>query len=104
MLNTDVVGCIAINDRYDYYKIALSRSQKLSLSITAYMRYFMINIYNENGVEIWYTDRNEWNGSVGIQSGSYAIDLTAGIYYVKVSGYRYGTSDPSTGRYILSIN
>ena len=94
-----VEGHIGINDRYDFYAVTLPESGLLTLNLTARMRYNCIYLYDADGKELWSKTGNEWNSSVGYRSDSYSIDLLPATYYVKITGYRYNTSDPSTGTY-----
>ena len=101
----NILGHIAINDRFDNYKFSISKKQNIRVHITSYMKYYTIVLYDSTGEKVWYTDGNEWNENVGYRSDSYTIeDLSAGSYYLKVTGYRYGESDGSTGTYIFSID
>ncbi len=96
-------GHIATNDRNDYYRINASNNCTLQLKITSYMQYYCIVIYDANGKEIWYTDWNEWVSTSGKRSDTYNIDISRGTYYIKVNGYKYGSSYASTGNYTLSV-
>ena len=99
-----IKGQIALNDRYDVMKFTLSSAKDVKLAVTSYMQYYSVYIYNMNGNEIWYDDWNEWNENVGYRKDNYVITLSAGSYYLKITGYRYSESDGSTGTYTLSVN
>lgn len=67
--------------------------------MTAYMRYYCIRIYETDGTEIWYTDSNEWNETVGYRRDEYNIYLEKGTYYIQINGYRREDYDKVTGEY-----
>ena len=100
-LGNTIVGLIGINDRYDFYGFALGRSGRVTLNMTSYMQYYTLHIYDTEGTELWYTDYNEWNSDVGFRKDTYTIDLEAGTYYLKVTGYWYGGWYASTGTYSI---
>ena len=87
--DSTVKGHIAINDRYDFFKIVLPKSGRLTLDITAYMRYYSMYVYDINGTELWKNEYNEWNSTVGFQNEVHNLDLLSGTYYVKITGARY---------------
>lgn len=101
-----VTGQIAINDRYDFYAVTLLKDRRLSFDIVSYMQYYTITIYDANGNQQGYVDNKEWNSTVGYREDSWYIDLSAGTYYIKVSGYRYNNNTyyASTGTYVLTLN
>ncbi len=101
--NSKLNGQIAINDRYDIYKFSLPNSMDIKLSITSYMKYYTVSIYNSAGKSIWYTDWNEWNENVGYRSDIHKIELSAGTYYMKITGYKHGENTGSTGIYNFSL-
>ena len=43
--------------------------------MTAYMKNYCIRIYETDGTEIWYTDENYWNETVGYRRDEYNIYL-----------------------------
>lgn len=102
-LNQSFTGQIALNDDYDTYKIDLTTGRTYQLSVTSYMPYYMIYIFDKDGKEIWYTDNNPWDGNVGYRKDNYDVTLAAGTYYIQVSGYRSNTYDKSTGTYQLKL-
>ena len=61
---------------YDWYKFTLEESGRLSLTMKAYMKYYTLHIYDTSGAELWYTDENTWNSSVGFRTDTHTIDLT----------------------------
>ena len=103
-----VNGQIAINDSSDLYKLSLSTAGCLQLDITSYMTYYMIEIFDEAGSRVWYTDNNAWNGNLKYRSDIHKMDLMAGTYYIKVTGARIQnsiwTDDYSTGNYTFSLS
>lgn len=103
-LNGTFNGQIACNGRYDFHKITLKQSGRITLDITSYMQYYSLYLYDANGNQLWYDDGNEWNSNVGFRNDVYSIDLTGGDYYLKVTGYRYDTYDASTGNYTIKTS
>ena len=85
----------------DFYSFTLPESGRLKLEMTAYFRYNCLYFYDANGSELWKDTENEWNSTIGSRNEAYERDLLAGTYYVKVTGFRYGTNNPSTGNYTL---
>ena len=102
-LNYAVNGLIGFNDRYDFYTLNLSDAVTANLDITSYMRYYTIDIYDEAGKTVWKVDEKEFNSTSGFRSDSYEVSLSAGIYYIRISGYKYGTSYGSTGNYTFTL-
>lgn len=102
--NSRIYGQIALNDRYDIFKFSLQNPIDVKLSITSYMRYYSVSIYNNAGERLWCTDYNTWNENVGYRSDIHKISLTAGSYYMKVTGYQNrNDSGESTGSYNFSL-
>lgn len=104
-LESSNVGQIARNDRFDFYKLNLTESGQLALEITSYIEYYSLFLYDVNGNEVWTSKSNQWNATVGFCTGSYALDLLAGTYFLKVTGenhYSVGIYDhceSHTGNY-----
>jgi hypothetical protein len=67
------------------------------------MQYYCIKLFNSSGIEIWYTNYNEWISTTQKRTDTHTIDLDSGTYYIQVNGYRYGTSYASTGNYNFTI-
>lgn len=106
-MGSTVKGQIAINDQYDTYTFNISQSQEVYLSIIAYMKNYCIKVYDSTGSEIWYTDLNTWTESVGYQSGTHSVALTAGTYYIQINGYLYKSTTSgsgSTGNYSFKLS
>ena len=101
--NSNVKGQIAINDREDYYKLNVTTSMRIDIKFYSYMQYYCLYLYNEDGVQIWYTDYNEWISTTGKRQDTHPIDLNKGTYYLKVNGYRYSSYYASTGNYSFKI-
>lgn len=107
-ISTDKVikGQIAENDAYDVMKFTLSSARDVKLAITSYMEYYTACIYDTNGSEVWYSEHNQWNENVGYRKDTHVITLSAGSYYLKMTGCRWKSSDNdlSTGTYTVSVN
>ncbi len=105
-LDSEVNGQIAMNDSYDIYKFTMNASDSIDIDMASYMQYYCLNLYDSDGKELWYTDRNEWNSNTYIRKDSHTIALTEGTFYLKVTGYRDYDSTYywSTGNYTFLIS
>lgn len=103
--NSGVNGQIAYNDDYDVYCIKIPSSGKLTYDMTSYMAYYAAGLYNDQGDMVWCTEYNYYNEAVGYISKTHEIELTAGTYYMKITGEKeYGDSSPSSdGNYTFSL-
>ena len=86
------------------YKFQLNQAGRIDLTMTSYMKYYCIYIYSSDGECVWDTDNNQWNENLKYRRDTHQIDLTAGSYYLKVTGYRIYDWDASTGNYTLRVN
>ena len=102
--DSTVKGQIAINDRDDYYAVTLPSSGRITFKLNSFMQYYCAVIYDTDGKELWHTDENEWVSTTQKRSDTYTIDLEEGTYYLKVNGYRYRESYPSTGNYNFTVS
>ena len=80
-LGTRVNGQIACNDEMDVYKYTLSSAGRITLTLTSEMPTVWISVENASGDRVWGRDDAK-EGTT-----TYAIDLTAGTYYVTVDQY-----------------
>ena len=99
-----VRGHIAVNDRYDFYKIAATAENKIRLDFTSQMLYYSLYLYDANGNQVWYDEYNELDQYASTRTDTYQLAYPAGTYYLKVTGYKYGTSGKSTGNYQFVVN
>ncbi len=102
-LNTDVRGLIGANDQIDFYQFTVDKATNLNISMTSYMQYYTLHIYDKNGNEVWKTDDNEYNATTGFRTDTHKVDLGKGSYYLKVTGYRRDKYDASTGTYTFKL-
>ncbi|NBI63327.1 hypothetical protein D3Z38_09785 [Clostridiales bacterium] len=102
VLGNTITGQISENDDYDTFRFELAEVGCVPLRITSYMQYYCIGIFDSDGKEIWYTDRNEWTESVGYRSDAYNLYLEKGTYYMQINGYRYSDFNKSTGKYVVN--
>ncbi len=102
-LGDTISGQIAPEKDVDYYKFTLTESGRVTLDITSYIKYYTLEIYDTDGKELWYSDYNRYNDTVGFREDVHTIDLEAGVYYLKVTGYSRGTADASTGNYTITF-
>lgn len=92
-------GSITETKDYNNYQFQLDSAGCISLNMTAYMKNYCIRIYETDGTEVWYTDENYWNETVGYRRDEYNIYLEKGTYYIQINGYAYRTYQKSTGEY-----
>ena len=98
-------GQIAINDTKDIFVLNLANDIGIALQMESYMKYYTIEIYDINGKLVWYTDDNCWNEVIGYRKDIYDTELSAGQYYLCVSGKEQRSYDnAATGNYTLSLN
>lgn len=98
-------GQIAINDTKDIFVLNLANDIGIALQMESYMKYYTIEIYDINGKLVWYTDDNYWNEVIGYRKDIYDTELSAGQYYLCVSGKaRRAYDNAATGNYVLSLN
>ena len=103
-LGETIHGLIAKNDGIDFYQFTLSDSGTVSLDITSYLEYYTLVIYDMEGNQLWYTNRNEYNATVGFRNDKYQVSLEKGTYYLRAAGYRVGDNDGygiHTGKYMI---
>lgn len=104
--NSTLTNSITETTKERIYKFTLPSAGRVSLDMTSYMEYYSIFIYDSSGTQVWYTDENKWNPSLQYRKDIHTIDLTSGLYYMKVTGCQYGTITTweSTGSYILKTS
>ena len=100
-LGETINGVIAVNDKVDFYKFTIADSGKVSLDITAYMRYYTISLYDLEGTLLYDVYDKEYNSTVGFRNDKYDVYLEKGSYYLKVTGYRENDWDASMGKYSI---
>ena len=94
-LNEEYNGVISVTNYKDYYKIILSESGRVSVSVSAQMRQACAFIYDEKSKEVY---RNyEMSESNLIQINN-VIDLVSGTYYFCFSSW-----EGYTGTYSFSL-
>lgn len=107
IVNSRLQKTITETTREHLYKFSVSNAGRVSLDMTSYMQYYTISVYDSEGTEIWYTDNNGWNSSLKYRQDVYTIDITAGVYYMKVTGYYSRGGDyngASIGNYVLKTS
>ena len=102
--NKEYIGLIGSNDRYDFYEIEIDEKRTVNMDITSYMKYYTINVYNTSGNSVWSVYEKEYNAMSGFRQDMHQITLNKGTYYIKITGYQYGTSNPSTGTYKFTLS
>lgn len=97
-LNQQIQGQIAEDDEKDIFIFTLDQAIELGVSVTSYMEYYSVYIYDSNGESVWSNTGNRWNENVGYRSDNWKVTLSAGTYYLEVREYAN-----RTGNYTLSI-
>ncbi len=97
-LGTQYKGQIALTDDRDFYRFIINSSGKVKLSISAYMSWIYLYIYDVNGNEI-FRENISWNSTTHKITGDYDFDFTKGTYYVC-----FGRDGDNTGNYEFSVS
>ena len=98
-LGTIYNGQIASNDDKDFYSFTISKSEAVTLDMTAYIERTNYYIYDESGNTVWEKTWVNWNNTSEVLMFTEEIDLTAGTYYLCVEesngtgNYRFSVSD-----------
>lgn len=103
-LGDNIKGSITPEKDIDFYSFTLTQSGRVTLDMKSYMQYYCIVLYDAAGNQLWYTHENEYNHTVGFRQDVHTIDLEKGTYSMKINGYKYGESYPSTGNYELKTS
>lgn len=97
-------GQIAKNDDKDYFKFQVTDAGCVKLSITSYMNYYSMAIYDSSANRIYKSEENCWNEGLKMIQKDYAIDLAPGTYYMLIDGEKsLGSSTKSTGNYSFTM-
>lgn len=97
-VNTKYNGQLASNDDRDFYKFTLASSEKVTVTMTAKMRWISYFIYDSDGTVVM-SKYNEWNSTMGLSNRSDDIVLAKGTYYfVVIKYYSY------TGSYSFNLS
>lgn len=102
--NTSVTGQIAINDDIDNFILNVSSDTEIKISITSYMKYYTLVIFDSAGKTVWDSKYNQWNEDVGYRSDEHRVTLKNGKYFLKVTGYWNGQDGLNTGIYQMKIS
>lgn len=81
---TTYTGQTSWNDEYDNFKFTLTKSGRVTISLTSYMESCYFYIYDSSGKEVDRDRQIDWNSSQGYISKTYTCDLEEGNYYVKI--------------------
>lgn len=102
---TNYFGFIADNDRYDWYKFTVGKTEKVRIKLYAQSSQMLLYLHDAAGKQLWYdstqskTVDNGGNRVIDSISGNktYNKELAAGTYYIKVQNASH------TGVYGLSV-
>lgn len=100
--NKTYKGQISINDEYDTYKFALVKGRNIPISFNSNMREYKIKMYDAAGKTVWEENPSYYSGWDEVSKSrkdSYTVTLSAGTYYMEVSG-----RNDWTGTYSFSLS
>ncbi len=100
-LNSTYNGSITSSSTIDYYKFTVSNSGRVTLKLSAEIKYAFFYIYQSTNTSsaVWSTGGKEWNSTTELIVLNNEIDLTAGTYYFCVKqGLSY------TGNYSFRLD
>ncbi|NSE53405.1 hypothetical protein G4313_10265 [Coprococcus eutactus] len=93
-IGKSVKGQLALNDDIDIYKMRVTKSQYLNLTVSSKLRELNINLVNTSG------SRNVSISDIEAGLHKYRVFLPKGTYYVKFrGGVNYATDYHYTGKY-----
>lgn len=106
-LGNTINGVITEDQKAQVYLFNLPSAGRITFDMESHMKFYTIRIYDFNGDEVWYTDSNKWNESLKYIKKTHTADLTAGSYYLRVTGeyYYFGWRDSdSTGTFLIGTS
>lgn len=77
-------GKILTDGEKDFYKFTLNKPHTTTIKFTSKMEYYGMYILNADGGVIWSAEKNQWNASKKSRTDEYKLELSAGVYYIKV--------------------
>ncbi len=110
------IGQIARNDEYDFYKVTLPSSGRLTTNVSGSIEYLNYRLYDSDGndlysrwenYESWGPYKNagsslHWNDVSKKMEDSFYIDVTKGVYYICLK--RNGGNVYCTGNYDIMFS
>lgn len=99
-------GVITEDQRAQVYLFNLPSAGRITFDMESHMKYYSIMIYDFSGNKVWYTDSNKWNENLKYIKKTHTADLTAGSYYLRVTGYERhdDTWGKSIGTFLLGTS
>ena len=99
-----ISGSISESEDADWYQFTLEDHGRVSCSVVAYMDYYSMWLYDDEGNKLWESYGNQANSDTGIRKDTHNLDLTEGTFFLKISGqYTYGISNRyATGDYRMT--
>lgn len=91
-----MIGAITYTDNEDWYKVNITKDSRYTLKIMHYMYRIDYEMYNEDLSKKVSSDTFWEGGEFSPEVDLSEIVLSAGTYYLKISGYR--------GKYLLDLN
>lgn len=93
-------GQTSWNDEYDNFKFTLTKSGRVTISLTSYMESCDFYLYDLSGKELDSHTYISWNSSQGYIGQTYTYDLEKGDYYIKIAR----TLDCCSGKYKIKFD
>lgn len=97
---TMYTGQTSWNDEFDNFKFTLTKSGRVSINLTSYMKTYNFALYDKSGKELSSSNYNDWNETQGYVSDTYTFDLEKGEYYVKIER----TYEDCSGKYKVKFD
>lgn len=89
VLGNTINGDITEDQSAQVYLFDLASAGRITFDMESHMAHYCIIVYDFAGNEVWYTDRNSWNENLKYIKKIHTADLTAGSYYLRVTGRYY---------------
>jgi hypothetical protein len=88
-LGNEIKGQISENDLIDFYTFTLDRAGTIELTITSYMGYYSLFIYDTSGNTVWQSKGNAYNSLAGYITNTHTVQLSSGTYFLQIDGNLY---------------
>ena len=89
-----ISGVISVRHDSDWYRFTLPAPKILSLSVTAELPWYRLEIYNDQSTSNIWNTTEMWNSSAQLSKKDYHTALDAGTHYLRVSNGGMGASGP----------
>lgn len=99
---TKITDSTTDEDREDTWKFTLNEAGYVTINVKSWMESYHYELFDSNMNSLFYEDRLFANENVKYRTDTITVHLTAGTYYLVISGYEYGERYFTAGRYELS--